>query len=236
MSSRRAQFHDYYAGRSAAVLLAKSASAANRYAFRGAAVAHAVVVRADLNGYSDWSRDRPIGERVTLLNDFFAVAVPALERNCGIYFRDEGDCVVAIFSDYFGLACTYESVATFCQAISSQQYGKNRLTAKCVVACGNVAFFQKGNEVGTDDWSAEGEPFVRAARLEAAIERKARIYYFAHEYDRHFASGTNYAKPGDKYYWTVNRESLQVQGLGLAGGWVDTVNFEHAPEGRVKAA
>ena len=109
-----------------------------------------------------------------------------MDQYGGVYFRDEGDCIISLFSSYFGLEDPYAPVDNFCKAVVRARYGIDQLTAKAIVAEGEIAFYQKSNEVGTGDWSAEGEPFIRALRVEQAVESKRQIYYFAEEYDMLF--------------------------------------------------
>lgn len=233
MANRRARIHEYYAqpGR---VIVSGTPAAASGYEYRGAGFWNTIVVRCDLNGYSGWARDKTIEQRVNLLNDFFSTVVPFLDQHGGIYFRDEGDCIVSVFSGYFQLGATPERVRGFCQAVVSRTYGADGLSAKAIVACGPVAYFQKSHEVGTDDWSAEGEPFVRAARLEQAIESRAHIVFFQDEHDQFFAAQAQVASPGERYYWAVEARSVQVAGLGLAGGWTDIFTLTHVPGGRIQ--
>jgi class 3 adenylate cyclase len=240
MTSRRDLVHEFYKrGRSHPTTTYRTggvvAGTVSRLGFRGASQEYAIVVRLDLNGYSTWARDRSIGERAALLDDFFSKVVPMLEQQCGVYYRDEGDCIVAIFADYFRLGAGIDNVCNFVRAAVAEVYGSECLTAKCVVACGDVAFFQKAHEAGTDDWSAEGEPFVRAARLEAAVGSRQRVYWYADEYPT-FSSQVPLALPGDRYFWRVDLVSLQVGGLSLPGGWTDVVQLEYVPGGAVLVA
>src|SRR5262245_3296002 len=82
--------------------LEKSAASAQVFEFHGEAVLYSVVVRSDLNGYSAWARDKRPSDRAALLDQFFSFAVPELQLHGGVYFRDEGDCIVGLFSEYFG--------------------------------------------------------------------------------------------------------------------------------------
>lgn len=231
--SKRSAFHDYYArlnnstSLSGYPIIQKSAAASSTYEFKGEKIEYAIVVRADINGYSNWSKDRSIADRVQLLNEFFTHLVPGLDDNGGIYFRDEGDCMVAIFSPYFVSDLKYKNIVDFCMHAVGRRYGAAKLSAKCTIASGNVAFFQKAHEVGTDDWSAEGQPFVDAARFEAAVESKPRICFFADDYNKNFDQGVSKAPPGGVYFWNILNESLQIQGLGLIGGWQNVVYLEH---------
>ncbi|WP_437945559.1 hypothetical protein WME98_32245 [Sorangium sp. So ce296] len=236
MTSRRQQLSDYYRLKAGAdqALIEKSAASAQRYKYYGDQLTVALVVRADLNGYSKWAREKEISERVALLDEFFSRVVPTVEDHGGVYFRDEGDCIVCIFSPYFGVFEVQKSMS-FCKQIVGQVYGPDELTAKVTIACDSkVAFFQKAHERGTDDWSAEGEAFVRAARLEQAIPSRPRIYAYAAEYDILFHENAPTASAGERYYWTVNAEKLQVPGLSLAGGWTDVKYLEYVPGGRIQ--
>lgn len=144
-----------------------------------------------------------------------------------MFYRDEGDCIVAVFSDYFSNGATYDSVESYCLKVSSRKFGTPQLTAKTSVACGSVLYFQKAHEEGTQDWSAEGDAFVRAARLEHAIESKRQVVFFANEYTAHFANTSNVAKPGTSAAWSVNRKKRQVPGIGEPGGWSELVALEY---------
>jgi len=96
-------------------------------------------------------------------------------------------------------------------------------SAKVCVSIGELAFFQKAFETEPDEWSAEGEPFVISARLEAAVPSTKRINFLAREYDHLFAKTSNVASPYGSAFWEIVRDSIQVPGLGLAGGWEDIV-------------
>ena len=188
MISRRQEIVNYYLqqnipqGVPIQIKEAAAAAATSRYLFHGNRLSAGVVVRIDLNEYSDWVRGRTISDRVDLLDDFFTKVVGYLDKYQGIYFRDEGDCIVSLFSPYFQkLRNPFIYARQFCKAVVGGYYGIDRLTAKAVVAAGRIAIYQKSHEVDTHDWSAEGEPFVSAARLEQAVESKQNIYYFTHE-------------------------------------------------------
>lgn len=225
MASRRGRIQEFYATPRdhRLEILEKAAAGAQAFAFTGAQVVDAVVVRTDLNGYSDWSRDRPIQDRAALLDEFFSSVVPDLNQCGGVFFRDEGDCIVSLFTKYFGQEPTFDSVERFCMRACSRHYGQSRLSAKTVVAHGNVAIFQKAHEIGSQDWSAEGDAFIRAARLENAVPSKQEITFFADEYDASFQVTENIVAPGRPVTFSVNRESLQVPGLAFSGGWSDVV-------------
>lgn len=234
MANRRARIHEFYdrprtviGGVPGYSITEKTASAASRYQFRGAQFEKTIVVRCDLNGYSSWARDRGITDRVRLLNEFFSVVVPLLASHGGIYFRDEGDCIVAVFSGYFQLGATFDSARKFCQAVVSRKYGADQLTAKAVVAYDSVAYFQKQHEMGTDDWSAEGHPFVAAARLEQAVESKQRVTFFKADYDEFFAANVTLVPLGSPVPWTYTEGKLRVEGMGFVSGWTDIVTLEY---------
>ena len=223
MASRRSRIQEFYSAprEQRGLYLEKAAAAHDQFSFAGAMVVDAAVVRTDLNGYSDWSRDKRIDQRVALLDEFFSFLVPKLRFYSGVFFRDEGDCLVSLFTRYFGESPTLDGIEAFCMEATRQRYGCE-LSAKTTVARGKVAIFQKAHEVGTEDWSAEGDAFVRAARLEQAVQSKQEITFFADEYDWDF-SATNIAKPGAPSRWTPCRESIQVPGLALSGGWSEVV-------------
>ena len=235
MANGRRQVSEYYAARRPGPIttLARALAPPDRYAFRGNKIELAIVVRVDLNGYSEWARGHQIGERAALLDDFFSQLVPLAERFDGAYFRDEGDCLVCLFSPYFG-AFDSQNALEFCKSAARGTFGPDRLTAKVSVAATDVAFFQKAHEAGTDDWSVEGEAFVRAARLEQVIPSKSRVYVYALEYWALFSPRAPVVSVGGMYYWSVNPESIRVPGLSLPGAWIDVVWLEHVPEGRVQ--
>lgn len=205
----------------------RMSAADQNYSYRGESVQSGAVVRIDLNGYSDWANNRPIEQRVNLLRDFFSKVVDSLYKHDGIYFRDEGDCIVALFSSYFeiGIRSPYESAHKFCrEVVRSAVDNSDELKAKAIVATGDIAFYQKLHEIQSGDWSAEGEPFVNAVRVEQAVESKSQVYYFADEYDdlfKRFAS--------DVHCWKVEEgENRQIQGLRKQGGWVKLTTEEYS--------
>lgn len=243
--SRRQKFYDYYRrnyvsatgyGELTANSLDESvraSAASDKYKFKGTAIANSIVVRADLNGYSKWAASKPIEARAALLSDFFTKVVSELDLHDGIYFRDEGDCVVAIFSGYFSNKFSYTQAEPFCRAVVRGTYGADKLTAKCCVAIGQIAVYQKAHEVGTDDWSAEGQPFVNAARLEHSVPSKAAVYYLEDEFAPTILPELRFVGDGVRYYWSHGTEQMRVPGLSLAGGWADVRVVEHVPGGRV---
>ncbi len=236
MPLSRSEIVNHYLQRDGTLLKEAAAAAATekRYQFRGSDLSDGVVVRVDLNGYSDRTQDRPIGYRVSLLNNFFTKVLEYLDEYNGIYLRDEGDCIVSLFSSYFGVMDPYSQVENFCKKVVSKYYGVDQLTAKAIVAAGEIAIYQKSHEVRTGDWSAEGEPFVRAVRLEQAVESNQHIYYFADEYRELFSRYTVSANMGEKYYWILGYRNEQVQGLRLSGGWVKLAINEYIPGGRIQ--
>ena len=88
--------------------------------------------------------------------------------------------------------------------------------------------YQKSNEVCTKDWSAEGEPFVRAVRIEQAVKSKQQIYYFADEYNALFSQYTGAPVVGKKYYWQLDYKDEEIQGLGS----VELAIEKYIPGGR----
>jgi class 3 adenylate cyclase len=232
MANRRAGIQQFYDTRQGTSIFTKDA-AASRYQFRGPAFSDTVVVRCDLNGYSAWAKDKPIVERVGLLDHFFSSVVPQLRTFGGIYFRDEGDCIVSVFSDYFQTGATAQSARAFCQAVVSKTYGADALSAKAVVACGQVAYFQKSHEADSEEWSAEGHPFVAAARLEQAIASKAHVVYFKEDFFERFLPNHPMAEQGGIYHWDIEPEKLRVEGLNLPGGWADVMIATYIAGGRV---
>ena len=227
MPNRRDSVHDYYRSVPGGGLLLEKAAASSLFAYHGPALEYSTVTRSDLNGYSNWARDRSPADRALMLDAFFSAVVPAIERAGGVFFRDEGDCIVALFSDYFARGASYHKVRLYCQEVTRQRYGSAQLAAKTCVACGNVAIFQKRHEVASGDWSAEGEPFVRAARLEAAIDSKQHFVFYEDDYRKHFAAVTTWAAPGTKAPWNYYNENVQVAGLGAVGGWTTVDRFEY---------
>lgn len=217
-------------------VLDRSAAAAYeaRYRYHGPANADSAVVRFDLNGYSKWAREQNLVARAGLLNDFFSWVVPVVERFGGVYFRDEGDCIVALFSSYFGLTDSCRPVLDCCKAVISRRYGLEEMSAKALVSTTSLAFYQKVHEFGTDDWSSEGEAFVRAARLEQVVKSQAVIGFFDDEYYQRFAPHGTYASPGGMYYWEGASENIQIQGLGAPGGWHRIHVLTHIPAGRTQ--
>jgi class 3 adenylate cyclase len=167
VSYSRSQIHRFYEmpRSQRGTLLEKSASSASSHPFKGAGLYNTAVVRVDLNNYSAWTRRVPITDRVELLDHFFTTTVSLASQLNGVYFRDEGDCVVLLFGSYFG-ATSFQEMHYFCRQCVLRKFGRDELDAKVSVAIGEVAFFQKSHELNSTDWSAEGEPFVRSARLE----------------------------------------------------------------------
>lgn len=227
MANRRERVHAFYNNpeqyRNASFeILEKAAAAADRFPFTGAKLVYAIVVRTDLNGYSAWAREREVGDRAALLDSFFSTAIPMLDQKGGVFFRDEGDCLISLFTSYFSASVTFAAAERYAMNLAGLEFGDEKLTAKSCISCGHVAIYQKAHERGSSDWSAEGEPFVRAARLEQAAESKPQVMFYADEYDSHFLS-TN-SSPGPSF-WKVERVNLQVPGLGLAGGWTEVVRL-----------
>lgn len=237
--SKRNQFYKYYSTpkeerfdlleKSAAV----NASTNREFDFKGDAIEYSVVVRADLNGYSKWAKDKTIADRVELLDDFFSHAAKYMSIFNGVYFRDEGDCLVVLFSDYFQNRADKADILMFCKSMVNAVYGKDKLTAKCCVAGGEIAYYQKSHEKQSDDWSAEGQAFVNAHRLESSVESKPRIYIYDEEqidmvFKNVVAPEIRWAPAGTKAAWTVYQdEKYQVEGLGLKGGWANISYFEN---------
>lgn len=221
--SKRSQFYNYYsqpkANRSIQ-LFEKASATASSSLFKGTSTKYTIVVRADLNGYSKWIREKgtDIKDRVELLDDYFSHVVSLLPSHNGIYFRDEGDCLVILFSPYFHPNLLFTNIMNFCEQVVQKTYGTDKLTAKCCVAAGEVTYYQKGHEEVSGDWSAEGDPFVHAARLEAAVDSKPRVYYFEDFFKAFIHSETKWVQPGEKASWKYDNKSYTVPGLGLQGG------------------
>ena len=222
MLSRRQEIVNHYLQKSGPIKEAAAAAATkDHHLFHGDDLCEAVVVRVDLNGYSSWAQDRLMIYRVNLLNDFFTKVLNYMDKHGGVYFRDEGDCIISLFSSYFGLEDPYAPVDNFCKAVVSARYGIDQLTAKAIVAEGEIAFYQKSNEVGTGDWSAEGEPFIRAIRVEQTVKSEQQIYYFADEYDELFQpKAKDLVDEILSKSWRLKRENKHVQGLGMPGEYI----------------
>lgn len=204
-----------------------------QYKFKGEQTVASAVVRVDLNGYSQWAKDKTLAHRRDLLSHFFSDTVVALDNCGGVYLRDEGDCLVALFSSYFTGTFDPQSIKSFCSRAVSNTYGRDNLSAKATVAIGSIAIYQKAHESTDDEWSAEGEPFVRVSRLEnSIISSKACVYYFEEDYDNHFRALETYVAPGQIYHWEMNSENLQIPGLNLPSGWAKIVTLEYLPSGR----
>lgn len=77
----------------------------------GGKVADVTVLFADLGGYSTYAESRAPGEVVDLLNQYFAVALPAIQAEGGTPIQLPGDAVFAVFgaptprSDHAERAC-----------------------------------------------------------------------------------------------------------------------------------
>jgi class 3 adenylate cyclase len=236
--TRRERAYEYYLNRGK---LEKASASAAQIVFRGAATENAVVVRSDLNGYSKWVKDVEIASRVALLDEFFSHAIVQGHQSHGVYYRDEGDCVgdcvVTIFSPYFGDSVTYTDVLSFAKNVSGRTYGDAALSCKTIITSGEVTFYQKGPESLEGDWSAEGDPFITGARLEASVESSASVYCLEEDYDSNFAvAGTSQsAVSGQRYFWELARRNYQVQGLQATGGWKRLAVLTHFPAGRLQA-
>lgn len=194
------------------------------------------MVRSDLNGYSEWVRDIKIPKRVALLDEFFSHAAVAAHKYDGVYYRDEGDCIVVLFTPYFFPNVTYSQVISYAKEVTKQTFGNAALTCKTVIAGGPVTFYQKGPDIPENDWSAEGDAFVTAARLESAVESQQTISCLSEDYEYDdglkSASEAMLVSSGQTYYWSISTRSIQVQGLKAAGGWVDVTVHSYVPGGK----
>lgn len=201
--------------------------------FPGAGIYDGVVVRIDLNGYSDWAQGQAIANRARLLNAFFTKVITSLNMYDGLYFRDEGDCVVALFSENLGSADPYRSAYYFCmQVIEDSVTNNDPLKAKAIVSTGEMAFYQKLHEIEVSDWSAEGEPFVKAVRMEQAVDSKPQIYFFQDEFNRHFnqyVQRSFFPQPNQSYWKICHGEKERIQGLRKAGGWATLTTMIYVP-------
>lgn len=228
MSFSRQQFSDYYRKKNLSILeqaLYKSESLKDsRYTFKGEINKFTVVVRCDLNGYSTWSHDKKMPQKIHMLDSFFSTIVPLIDDHNGIYYREEGDCIIALFSPYFTSSVSWANVISFCRKATSRRYGTgaNTLTIKTIVNCGDVTYFQKTHEQGSNEWSAEGYAFIQSARFEHAVESEPRIYLFEDECDNFFIK--NLPELKDK----ANRKSIQIPGLKLPSGWQKIAYFSYS--------
>jgi hypothetical protein len=101
--------------------------------FNGPAIANAIVVRVDLNGYSKWARENTLTERVQMLNDYYQHVIPLAYKYGGAFYRDEGDCIVVVYSTYFSRATwTFDSVEAFCMLSAARDYAGGDLSANGV--------------------------------------------------------------------------------------------------------
>ncbi len=185
----------------------------------------AAVLRFDLNGYSNWVKNRTLRDRVDLLDEFFTFVVPIAQELNGYYFRDEGDCVVVLFADSLS-SWTVADLDRYSKAVVQRSF--NSLTVKACISIGTVALFQKAHEVRSGDWSAEGQPFVRATRLEQAVPSDQSIFYYFDEFP---ISETPLAQKGQTSYWRIGSVNLQVPGLSFPGGWAEIVRLDFDPTG-----
>lgn len=194
-----------------------ASTAASKYAFKGPQLAHSITVRCDLNGYSNWSHGKTVAQKIAMLDHFFSSVVPIIDKHHGIYYRDEGDCIIALFSSYFSMSHTVKNVIDFTFAATMQKYGTapSNLSVKTIVNFGDIAYFQKTHERGTYDWSADGTVFIHSARFESAVESKARIYLFKDDYNKYFLpSDSSLAK-------YAHFDKIQIPGMKLQSGWQD---------------
>jgi hypothetical protein len=60
------------------------------------------------------------------------------------------------------------------------------------------------------------------------VPSSKQISFYVDDYDNYFSKTANVAAPGVTPAWTINRESLQVAGLGTPGGWSDVVHLTYA--------
>lgn len=128
MAIPRRQILEHYAKRGFTELgpqqlVEKVASIAKQSGFTGERAALTAVVRCDLNGYSDWcsKQKENLRARVELLDEYFTKTVVEIYQHNGVYFRDEGDCVVALFSDYFW-PNALSNVKSFCRRVSEKKW------------------------------------------------------------------------------------------------------------------
>jgi hypothetical protein len=114
LPNRRETIHSYYRNLPGSAILEKAVAGAVEFPFRGSEIVFAVVTRSDLNGYSAWARTHSAAQRASQLDSFFSAVVPAIELGGGVFFRDEGDCIVALFSNYFQREASYDSIEAYC--------------------------------------------------------------------------------------------------------------------------
>jgi hypothetical protein len=142
-----------------------------------------------------------------------------------------------LFSPYFYERVTFDAALNFSKAVTAQKYGSGALTCKTCIVLGDVTYYQKGPEALENDWSAEGDAFVIAARIEASVPSAQVIYIPQEQYVAGFSEAANRftAGRGEKYYWETELHSFQIEGLHLPGGWGDLVVVKHIPGGRTQA-
>lgn len=195
------------------------------YRFRGTEKALSAVVRCDLNKYSEWCREKQPEERIPLLDDFFTRTLLTAQRFGGAYFRDEGDCVVLLFSDYFGTSDSLSRVRAFSRAVSREKYGTDLLTAKSTVSAGELVYYQKSHEVVNGEWSADGDPFIVAARVESEADSKQIVHFTKEDFDEYFSTSTS----EDSADWVTEEQSARIPGLWKQGGHQKLVKDIYRP-------
>jgi hypothetical protein len=158
-----------------------------------------------------------------LLDSFFSQTVVQVVAHGGVYFRDEGDCIVVLFSDYFN-AGSLRQVKPFCRRVCEPAYGVDHLTAKATVSVGDVVYYQKAYERDTLEWSADGDPFIFAARMEVEAESKQVVHYSKEDFDRHFRSTPG----GNEDNWKLEEEALRIPGLWTTNGWKEMVKDRYS--------
>ena len=200
-------------------------AASERYKFRKEGKFITAVVRCDLNNFSGWCDEKTTSQRVELLDDFFSKTVGMLERMGGVYFRDEGDCILALFSDYFNLPEPILAARNFCRTVSAQKYGNDSLTSKSIVSIGPVVYYQKSFEKISGDWSADGDPFIFASRLEAEAQSSQVVHFFKEDFDQHYKGDLF-----DSKHWNTVEEKIRVAGIKAEGGWTRIVKDVYISE------
>jgi hypothetical protein len=76
-------------------------------------------------------------------------------------------------------------------------------------------------------------PFVEAARIEQAVDSQQCIFFLERDYSAYFKFVGKFVARGEKFFWSVNQQNLQVPGLGASGGWVSMYQIEYVPNGKI---
>lgn len=198
-----------------------------KYKFKGEKVVLGGIVRIDLNNYSKWTQNKSLQDRTALLDDFFTHILQELDKHKGVYLRDEGDCLVAIFSSYFTGTFDPKKIESFCKKVVSQKYGNEKLSAKAAVAVGDLIIYRKSQQLEDYEWSVEGGPLLRARKLEYNIKtKKPCIYFFEDEYKGYFST-PNHNSSTTSPDWKILTEIILEDENGLSAKQARTLKFEY---------